>query len=81
MFEKVLKADGFIAALDQSGGSTPKALQMYGITEDVRFMLDRIAMRIATFASIPHTLFCVLLEFTYSLTSKARKACLTKSTK
>jgi fructose-bisphosphate aldolase class I len=34
MFEKVLKADGFIAALDQSGGSTPKALQMYGITED-----------------------------------------------
>ena len=27
-------ADGFIAALDQSGGSTPKALKAYGITED-----------------------------------------------
>ena len=25
---------GFVAALDQSGGSTPKALQTYGIDED-----------------------------------------------
>ena len=25
---------GFIAALDQSGGSTPKALQLYGVSED-----------------------------------------------
>ena len=25
--------DGFIAALDQSGGSTPKALKLYGIPE------------------------------------------------
>ena len=25
---------GFIAALDQSGGSTPKALQLYGISEN-----------------------------------------------
>ena len=37
-FEKQLqkiKADkGFIAALDQSGGSTPKALQLYGVNED-----------------------------------------------
>jgi fructose-bisphosphate aldolase, class I len=29
--EKMRKAPGFIAALDQSGGSTPKALQLYGI--------------------------------------------------
>ncbi len=27
-------AKGFIAALDQSGGSTPKALRLYGIKED-----------------------------------------------
>ena len=27
-------APGFIAALDQSGGSTPKALGLYGVTED-----------------------------------------------
>jgi fructose-bisphosphate aldolase class I len=32
--EKVRSADGFIAALDQSGGSTPKALKLYGIAED-----------------------------------------------
>ena len=33
-FEKIRSATGFIAALDQSGGSTPKALQGYGIGED-----------------------------------------------
>ena len=31
---KVRSADGFIAALDQSGGSTPKALRLYGIEGD-----------------------------------------------
>ena len=33
MFDKVRSADGFIAALDQSGGSTPSALRRYGIEE------------------------------------------------
>ena len=32
-YEKVKSARGFIAALDQSGGSTPKALRLYGIAE------------------------------------------------
>ena len=31
---KVSTENGFIAALDQSGGSTPKALRLYGIGED-----------------------------------------------
>ncbi len=31
--EKVRSAPGFIAALDQSGGSTPKALRLYGVEE------------------------------------------------
>ena len=31
--DKVRTQDGFIAALDQSGGSTPKALRLYGIPE------------------------------------------------
>ncbi|WP_371153710.1 fructose bisphosphate aldolase [Jannaschia sp. 2305UL9-9] len=31
---KIRAGQGFIAALDQSGGSTPKALRLYGITED-----------------------------------------------
>ena len=34
MLTKVSTASGFIAALDQSGGSTPKALKGYGIEED-----------------------------------------------
>ncbi|CDQ37952.1 Fructose-bisphosphate aldolase class 1 [Virgibacillus salexigens] len=33
-FEKMKNGKGFIAALDQSGGSTPKALAAYGIGED-----------------------------------------------
>ncbi len=30
---KMRDGDGFIAALDQSGGSTPKALRLYGVSE------------------------------------------------
>lgn len=33
-FEKIKNGKGFIAALDQSGGSTPKALKDYGIEEN-----------------------------------------------
>src|SRR3954466_540555 len=33
MFDAVTSRPGFIAALDQSGGSTPKALKLYGIDE------------------------------------------------
>jgi fructose-bisphosphate aldolase, class I len=44
--DKVRTGKGFIAALDQSGGSTPKALQLYGIGEDAYAndaeMFDRI---------------------------------------
>ena len=32
--EQMTNGQGFVAALDQSGGSTPKALGLYGITED-----------------------------------------------
>lgn len=32
--DKIKAGQGFIAALDQSGGSTPKALRLYGIEED-----------------------------------------------
>ena len=34
MLQKIATQDGFIAALDQSGGSTPKALGLYGVTPD-----------------------------------------------
>lgn len=33
MAEQAANKDGFIAALDQSGGSTPKALKLYGVEE------------------------------------------------
>jgi fructose-bisphosphate aldolase class I len=33
MFQQMKSGKGFIAALDQSGGSTPKALALYGVTE------------------------------------------------
>jgi len=32
--DKVAHGQGFVAALDQSGGSTPKALRLYGIADD-----------------------------------------------
>lgn len=32
--QKMKSGSGFVAALDQSGGSTPKALELYGIPED-----------------------------------------------
>ncbi|NIR41866.1 MAG: fructose bisphosphate aldolase [Gemmatimonadetes bacterium] len=45
-YEKIREGDGFIAALDQSGGSTPKALRLYGVGEDAwadeTEMFDRI---------------------------------------
>ena len=44
--DKVRAGKGFIAALDQSGGSTPKALKLYGVDEDAYDgeveMFDRI---------------------------------------
>ena len=32
--QQMTSKKGFIAALDQSGGSTPKALRLYGIPQD-----------------------------------------------
>ena len=34
MKQKMAEGNGFIAALDQSGGSTPKALRSYGVKDD-----------------------------------------------
>lgn len=49
-YEKMRSGRGFVAALDQSGGSTPKALSLYGVAEDSwssdREMMDLVhAMR------------------------------------
>jgi fructose-bisphosphate aldolase class I len=46
MLSKIRSGNGFIAALDQSGGSTPKALKLYGLDENAYSgeaeMFDRI---------------------------------------
>ena len=34
MTARIAEGDGFIAALDQSGGSTPKALRAYGVSDE-----------------------------------------------
>ncbi|MEO0343582.1 MAG: fructose bisphosphate aldolase [Pseudomonadota bacterium] len=55
MLEKIKSGHGFIAALDQSGGSTPKALQLYGIEktsyssdEEMFALIHAMRARIAT---------------------------------
>ena len=72
-FERMSKGKGFIAALDQSGGSTPKALQQYGIMADqyqgVTQMFDLIhvmRIRIITSPSFTseHILAAILFENT-----------------
>ena len=56
MLERLRSGEGFVAALDQSGGSTPGALKAYGIPESdykteeemfdlVHAMRERIACR------------------------------------
>jgi len=44
--DKIRNGGGFIAALDQSGGSTPKALRQYGLSDDAwsneEEMFDRV---------------------------------------
>ena len=37
MAKQMADKDGFIAALDQSGGSTPKALALYGVSDDAYY--------------------------------------------
>ena len=41
-FQKVKDGQGFIAALDQSGGSSPKALRAYGVADDAYTTSDEM---------------------------------------
>ncbi len=43
MMRQIAHADGFLAALDQSGGSTPKALGIYGYPEE-KYEIGEISM-------------------------------------
>ena len=55
MMAQISKRDGFIAALDQSGGSTPGALRLYGIPDtaysgdaEMFRLMHQMRVRIAT---------------------------------
>src|SRR5665647_1998818 len=72
-FSKVKNAEGFIAALDQSGGSTPKALKLYGIEdgaysgdEEMFDLVHAMRSRIITSPSFngDRILGCILFEMT-----------------
>ncbi len=71
--ELMKNGEGFIAALDQSGGSTPKALERYGIqsdaydSEDTMFdLVHAMRVRIMTNSSFarPRVLGAILFEGT-----------------
>lgn len=73
MFDRIKTDTGFIAALDQSGGSTPKALRLYGIEDsayaDEAAMFDLVhhmRTRIITSASFggDRVLAAILFEQT-----------------
>ena len=53
--KKIRTQDGFIAALDQSGGSTPKALRLYGVGEDEYANEDEMFDRV-------HQMRCRIVE-------------------
>lgn len=53
--EKIRTQSGFIAALDQSGGSTPKALELYGIGKDGYANDDEMFARV-------HEMRCRIVE-------------------
>ena len=75
--DRMRSARGFVAALDQSGGSTPKALRLYGIDESAysgeEEMYDRIhemRTRIVTSPAFTaeHVLAAILFENTMDRT-------------
>jgi fructose-bisphosphate aldolase, class I len=81
MFERVRDDAGFLAALDQSGGSTPKALRLYGIPDtayaDEAAMFDLVhAMRERIITSPSFTgdriLGAILFEMTMDRTIEGR---------
>lgn len=72
-FERMNKAKGFIAALDQSGGSTPKALRGYGIEpseyhsdEEMFDLIHKMRTRVITSPSFTseHILGAILFQKT-----------------
>lgn len=81
MTDKVREAQGFIAALDQSGGSTPKALRAYGVEDDeysgddeMFAVMHAMRTRIITSPAFDgeHILAAILFEDTMDRTIEGR---------
>ncbi len=82
-YEKIKSQSGFIAALDQSGGSTPKALANYGIgtdafsnDEEMYAVVHQMRSRIGTSPSFngDRILGAILFENNVSLAAAAYNA-------
>ena len=73
MRDKMGQGAGFLAALDQSGGSTPKALSLYGVTPDQysgdEEMFDQIhAMRVRIMTDAGFTGACIVAAILFEQT-------------
>ena len=77
MLEQMTFKDGFVAALDQSGGSTPGALKQYGVpetaykTEDEMFKLVH-EMRVRIMSAAPFTGDKVIAAILFEATMDGR---------
>lgn len=76
-FEKMKNGKGFIAALDQSGGSTPKALANYGVSEDAYSnedemfeMVHKMRTRIVTSPAFDPNYILAAILFEQTMDSK-----------
>ena len=83
MAEQMRSGAGFVAALDQSGGSTPKALRLYGVddnaysTQDEMFdLIHGMRTRIATAPAFTgdKVIGAILFEMTMERTIEGRPA-------
>jgi len=81
---KMLMQDGFVAALDQSGGSTPKALQAYGVMpgeySGEKEMMDKMhEMRARIMSSAPFSgdrvIAAILFEVTMDYSVGGKPTC------
>jgi fructose-bisphosphate aldolase, class I len=74
MMAKVKNVDGFIAALDQSGGSTPKALGDYGVPDTVSSyctLWSSIESHDFRAVAAPLLYGCIIISFVHHLYSHA----------
>ncbi len=75
--ERIQSGEGFIAALDQSGGSTPKALKLYGIDEsqytseaEMFALIHEMRTRIITSPSFTSSRILAVILFEVTMQSK-----------